>query len=602
MRGTSSESGEVDVVSSNTAEARTPSVRPHVARALPGRSTPPTNILKSVKNARRDSISATLLTALIVCLGFAALWEVVSTGFGRPGERNIFFRQYALHEGPYIGLLGAFTIATLLMLMWRRRTVHETEARDYSSAPQGISLALVALAVGVVGVLVARLVFHLQLVSMDEFSLDFQARLFVRGKVWTDVPWPWRSVSVALTPIFVLFDQQSGHWMSQYLPVYSAIKTPFVALGVPWLLNPLLTALTVVLLASVARELWPNEGKRPWLALALLVSSSELLTTSGTGYSMPAHLLFNLLWLRLYHKGDVRSWAGALAVGALALGLHNPFPHALFVTPFLIRVARERRWYRVGSAAVVYGAASGAWFAWTRFTNPLVKGAEGGLGTLFAWPNTFAAWVHGMNVTELFSWHAPILPFLLFLALARPLKLNVLLTDLALGVLLTFGFFLFFASTQGHGWGYRYAYPVLGNLCLLGAAGLPVLEKAVGERTARGWVTAGLLIAFLVQIPTRMVQTERWARPFTASHAYLHSRDARVVLLSNAHVWYGRDFIRNDPFLESPIIIRLDQLAPGSPEAIEHAYPGQVVRVKDEELLGLGMERRNPHRVFLTPP
>ncbi|WP_332699641.1 hypothetical protein, partial [Halalkalibacter lacteus] len=92
--------------------------------------------------------------------------------------------------------------------------------------------------------------------------------------------------------------------------------------------------LSVVLLAAIARRLWPDEGLRPWMALAFLVTSSEVLMTSGTGYSMPAHLALNLLWLWLYQRGDARSWGLALAVGVLALGLHNPMPHALFVARF----------------------------------------------------------------------------------------------------------------------------------------------------------------------------------------------------------------------------------------------------------------------------
>ena len=80
------------------------------------------------------------------------------------------------------------------------------------------------------------------------------------------------------------------------------------------------------------------------MAVALLATSSQVVLTSGSGYTMPAHLLANLLWLWLYLRGDRRrgrsrcSWAGSRS------GLHSPFPHALFVAPFLVRLLRERRW------------------------------------------------------------------------------------------------------------------------------------------------------------------------------------------------------------------------------------------------------------------
>ena len=115
-------------------------------------------------------------------------------------------------------------------------------------------------------------------------------------------------------------------------------------------------------------------------------------------------------------------------------------------------------------------------------------------------------------------------------------------------------------------------------------------------------IEAGFLIAVVGQIPARMVQTEQFVRPFAAGHEYLHTRQARVVLMSGERVWYGRDLLRNDPFLRSPIIVKTRELAPSAIEAIERTYPGQVVRVDDAELLRLGMTPRNPHRIFMTPP
>jgi hypothetical protein len=207
-----------------------------------------------------------------------------------------------------------------------------------------------------------------------------------------------------------------------------------------------------------------------------------------------------------------------------------------------------------------------------------------------------------MNFTLLLNWHAPVLGILLMLTLANARRLGPLLTDLGLGVLLTFGFFTFFASTQGHGWGYRYVYQVLGSLCLLAAASVPVVEAAVGRVATRRWLAAALVIAVLGQLPARLLQTERFARPFAKAHSYLQSRDARVVLVSGEHIWYGRDLLRNDPFLRGPIIVNEHKLAPGTAEALERALPGRVVRVRDEEMLAFGMTPRNPRRLFVTPP
>jgi hypothetical protein len=555
----------------------------------------------SVPDARRDLRSAALLTALIAGFGIGARWEAIVSGVSRPGERNIFIVLFTRHELPFLVLLGAFAVGTITLLWFQPAGRASSTGGAELPAPDGRGSLLLAVAIAAATFAITHLVLHGLLFSMDEFSVDFEARLLARGRISTVVPWPWRSLSLAITPIFVGFDPETGRWLSQYLPVYALLKAPFVALGVPTLLNPVLTALSVVVLARIARGIWPDERLRPWVAIALFATSSEILVTAGTGYSMPGHLLFNLIWLRLYQRGDGRSWIAALLIGALALGLHNPFPHALFVAPFLLRLAREGRWRRAVSAGLVYGASSAAWFAWLRFVYPAAKD-QGGLSTLFAIPGVFAAWLHGVNLALLFTWQAPVFAILVLLALSRPRRLPPILVDSALGVAFTFGFFVFFASTQGHGWGYRYLYQVLGSLCLLGAAAMPGVETALGERTARRWLIAGLVITVVGQIPARLMQTEQFVRPFALAHEYLQTRKARVLLVDGEHVWYGRDLFRNDPFLRSPIIVRFSKLAPGSPEAIERAYPGRVIRVRDEDLLAFGLIPRDPHRVLMTPP
>lgn len=541
-------------------------------------------------------MGAALLTTSLAAFGLLAHWQITTTAMFQPSSNNIFLRLYGLYERPYLVLLGLFAISTLGALAWAGRTSVAEPAPDRLTPPTGRALLLLALFVGVIGLVTTRLVFHGFTFSMDEFGAEFQARLFARGTYAATLPWPWRSVGTALTPVFIGFDPASGRWLSQYLPMYALLKAPFLALGASSLLNPLLSALAILVLACVARRIWPAEGLRPWVAVGLLATSSELLVTAGTGYSMPAHLLLNLVWLWLYMRGDARSWGAALAVGVIALGLHNPFPHALFVAPFLLRLMRERRWSRVGSAALVYGFGVAVFLSWMRSVYPVARGANGGLLSLFAPPDLFVTWLQLVNVSVLLTWHAPVFAILLLAAVLRPWRLEPLLADLAAGALLTFVFFAFFPSTQGHGWGYRYAFQVLGNLCLLAAAAVPMMRAALGDVPTRRVLSVGFALALVVQIPLRLQETERFVRPFVAGVDYVRSRDALVVLVSGDSIWYGRDLIRNDPFLEAPIVMSLGALAPGSAEAIERTYPGRVVRVSDAELLRLGMTEWKRHQ------
>ena len=52
--------------------------------------------------------------------------------------------------------------------------------------------------------------------------------------------------------------------------------------------------------------------------------------------------------------------------------------------------------------------------------------------------------------------------------------------DLIWSCLITFLFYTFFRTSQVNGWGYRYAYSILGNLVLLSLIGWQELRKQIG--------------------------------------------------------------------------------------------------------------------------
>lgn len=539
--------------------------------------------------ARRLVRIGLAITLLIALYGLLARSQMIAWGLVFPGPVNVFFRLYAFHEPLPLLLLLAWTIVAMVVVLRRAPMTSGMTWLERLRAPSARAVGVIAALMLVVSVATWYQVHHAVLLTMDEFTSDFQARILARGELRATVPTEWRPYLDAMAPVFTAYRDLNGGWLSQYLPGYALLKTPFVMTGLEVLLNPLLAALSVVLLAAVARRLWPNEGLRPWMALVFFVTSSEVLMTSGTGYSMPAHLALNLLWLWLYQRGDARSWGLALAVGVLALGLHNPMPHALFVAPFLLRLVRERRWRRVATAIVAYCVGSLLWIAWLRMANPFARPDGPGLFSMFAVPNALAFWLQSVNLSLLFTWHAPLFGALAVVGIARARRLGPLMTDVALGVAFTLAFYLFFPLTQGHGWGYRYAYQVLGSLALLAAAGTPSLVAAVGARRAQGLLVASFATAVLVQVPVRFYQGERFIRPYAASYRHLENRPARVVLVYEDSIWYGRDLIRNDPYLHGPVVLAARILTPEGRAAIAAAHPGQVLEVRNAELLRLGL-------------
>jgi hypothetical protein len=544
---------------------------------------------------RRLLLVGLLVTLLVAAFGIYARDRMLEMGLVRPSSANIFFRLYALHELPFLILLVVTAVVAGAIVLRR------PDAGDASASPfvdrqgagpsQRAVLALAGLVF--VGALASWYVVHHSLLfAMDEFTTEFLARIFAAGRLQALVPEAWRPIAPAMTPVFSTYHPDAGTWVSLYLPGYAALKALFVPLGAGAVLNPLFAAGAVLAMAAVARRIWPGESLRPWVAIGVLVTSSQFAVTSGTGYSMPAHLCLNLVWLWLYLRDDARSWAAALVIGALALGLHNPFPHALFVAPFMLRLLRDRRWARLGAAAVVYLAAAALLMGWMRMAHPLAGAGGPGVLSVFALPGITGLWLQMVHATLLFTWHAPLVGALALAGYVRTRRADPLLADVALGVLITLGFYAFFPLTQGHGWGYRYSYQILGSLALLAAAGAPTLLRAAGERRGRLVLAGACAVALLVQLPLRALQTERFVRPFAAASRLVQERDADVVLVHADSVWYGRDLIRNDPFLAGqPVVLYGGMLSAYGREMLERAHPGRVAEIRDRDLLALGMTR-----------
>ena len=532
------------------------------------------------------------LAALVVLLGVLGL--VIIDRIGHPGVlnaatgTNMFFEQYRRHEPVFLALMAAFAIATAVLA--RRAVPDKTEGRSWLGAERWSAgrLAMVALlvffatAVGTVGVM------HAFPFSMDEYGAAFQARAFAAGRVAVSLPADWHQFGLSLTPVFVVYDPDAQTWLSAYWPVYGVLRALFLRVGADRLLNPAFAALSVPLIYVCARRLWPDDKARAWMAVAFLVLSSQFMFMSMTGYAMSAHLAINLLWIYAYSRGDRAGWIAAPIIGVIALGLHNPVPHALFVAPFLLQLLLTRRWAWTAYFGVVYLAGIAVWFAWAQAVT--AASAGGSLLGLFAMPGLLMLSVQELSLTVVLSWQTPVLVVLLLWTALAWRSLSVTEQCLAGGVLLSFGFFLFYPSTQGHGWGYRYTYPVLGNLALLGTVGLTRMTAALGSRTTRRLLVASALLTVFVQWPLRAWQIERYIGPFARLNDYVTRLDADVVIVDPTTSWYGIDLVRNDPLLQdSPKVLSAFYLRPADKRELAARFGDRVHMLKPNEIGQFGI-------------
>jgi hypothetical protein len=498
--------------------------------------------------------------AAVCCAGLLCACFIWSVGAGvrQPGVHNIFWFLFSSYEpAAFLLLLAA---GVLLRATWLRESAHALGASFWARTESLLRHRLTPHVIAVITLLTAAVgwwtVYHAYAFSMDEYGAVFQARIFASGQIMTEVPARWLQVVRSITPVFVNYDPAQHTWISAYLPVYAWLRAPFEALAVGGLCNPLLAAASVLLVAAIAGQLWPSWSCARGVAALLLATSTQFLVTSMGAYAMSAHLAFNLLWMWLYLRDTRGSWLALPWCGVLAMGLHQFVPHALFAAPLLLRVLRQRRWWWSGYFAGMYAISVVLWWLWrAHFSDAGLTPAVAAFFGVPGFEQLFRAIAH---LSIAFSWQSLGLGLLFVVGLSTRStdRHAALLSDLKLSVALTWLGYMFVLPDQGHGWGYRYIYAVLGNAVIIATFGAHELAQTLRDVRALRLVVSGALVALCVQLPLRLFEVDEVVGPFARASADITQRSAEAVLVPVDAAWYGQDLIRNDPlFREGPVVI-----------------------------------------------
>ncbi|UCG41790.1 MAG: glycosyltransferase family 39 protein [candidate division WOR-3 bacterium] len=164
----------------------------------------------------------------------------------------------------------------------------------------------------------------------DSISQLFQARIFAEGKLYLASP---------RFPDFFDYTHiiNNGQWYSQYLFLHSLLLVPFVKLGIPWLLNPLLGAITPAAVYLLGRELYDERTGR--LACLLTAVSPFLLNMSAEYMNHSSTLLFvtlfSLFFFRTLRLGRWYEAAAACLFLGLAFNI-RPFTAVATSLPFAV--------------------------------------------------------------------------------------------------------------------------------------------------------------------------------------------------------------------------------------------------------------------------
>jgi hypothetical protein len=520
----------------------------------------------------RPAVQPSALRLLLWCLAGTALVQLLLWHYTTKGGFSPIFWVLLRAHDTHGNLLLAFI--ALLAFALRHQTEPAALVRVAGERPW--LLAAIAFPLLCLG---AAQVYRGFPLSMDEYSTLFQAKIFAAGKLDGSFPPALldRLIPQHFHGQFFSVARASGEVSTIYWPSFPLLLAPFAGLGVPWMANPLLGALTLPAVHGITKEVTGSKEAAGW-ALLLAAASPAFVVTSISLYSMPAHLLCNLWFAWLLLRPTPAKAALAGLVGSIALTLHFPLRHVLFAAPFvvwlLIQPGRVKNlgalaagylplglllglgWHQhimdpLRGAAAVAPAAPGAAAVPTvpapAQASPILRAVEG-----IRLPNLAALDARIAGLTKVWTWGAAGLMALAAYGAVlswRNHAIRLLVAALAVSF---FGYFVS-AGDQGHGWGNRSLHSAWFILPVLAAAALAGGEAAL--QRAAAW---GILLSLVLANGLRLVQVHDFIGRHLAQVPPLAARAdparPQVVFIDLRSGFYTRDLVQNDPFLSDPRI------------------------------------------------
>jgi hypothetical protein len=460
----------------------------------------------------------------------------------------------------------------------------------------------------------------------DEAAYLFQARIFLTGHFSAPVPCGADSFDF---PHMV----NVGRWYSIYPPGFPMLLAAGLGLGVPWLVNPLLGALAVILIFLLGAEAYSRRvgilaAVLAGLSLWMLLLSSSLMSHTA---AMAAGTLFLLFLFRSLRAPTAANGLGAGLGWGLSF-LVRPYDAVLLALPFAVVLAVRTlrhfraRWKNAAALALAAGLAVGCYLLYNRATtgSALEPGYIARYGSsysvLFGRAATldydftphFAVLQIGRNLRavsrHLFGWPVTSLWLLVFTAWGWVRRRGDRGRDLLVlsGFLSTVAGFTFFWGAFLT-FGARMLFDSFPLLVLLSARGLDaapgLLAGAFPRTRVRTWnrVLAGCLAAFSVY--AFAVSLPGWAFPAHTEWYYdrydhnLAGSSARLgnavraaglhgalVLVKFLYAptagfptgWWGSGFMHDTPALDGDVIYANDR-GPEAARALARCYPGRAL-------------------------
>jgi hypothetical protein len=337
--------------------------------------------------------------------------------------------------------------------------------------------------------------------SADEYDMQFQARTFLEGRLWQDLPQghPFFSTGNNL--------ERGSMWISHYPPGWPLVVGAGLALGIPpVVMGPLSSVAMVATLAALARTALGWAGA---VAVCTLVVVSGFFLLNAGSYFNHVFTAFLMLGFTIFARRFLErpSAADALVAGAFIgmLGITRYYSALLCFLPFLASLIGTLSWrhYRSGLWALLTIA---PFLAGLLVYNHAVTGSALTTVTSWGYPafrlglwavtegGTPTTPLHGIGLaaiqlTEFMEWTSPLALAGYVMALAYLIAERKARFYDFYFIVFVLGF-LFYADIGGNRYGPRYYFEPYPFLVLTVVTALVHFA-----RKARNWQWTAFLIA-----------------------------------------------------------------------------------------------------------
>jgi hypothetical protein len=381
----------------------------------------------------------------------------------------------------------------------------------------------------------------------------------------------------------------NGKFFSKYTIGFSILLIPFVLIGNPFILNPILAAFAIAVMYRLGRELYDNNTAL--IAAILLVISPFFIMNSVTILVHTAFLLCFLMFMLFYLKSlKEKSLLNPLAAGA-SIGfavLIRPadafFPILLFIAFSLYMLAsgktpsgggnqKDNRRMLLSNFIITILSAS-VFLGFLLYVNYAQTGSplkfsfqeyiseeKWGLGVM-GHNHIRAVWNSAFAATRLFTWLPPLMVGLSLFALwEKGWKTKVLM----LIVLCPFVFYYFYYGIGFHEFGPRYYFITLAALPIMAARGMINIEQLLKKRRLPAPATLIILVimAFFTIagiFPGLVSESTAYPRGLTfffrdVEERFRDTPEGSILFLQTTPHQLLVYYTRNDPFLTNKTII-----------------------------------------------